>query len=506
MKGGLSSITRITIAVILGIASCKILILSIDIEVWELLVASVFFLAYMFLLNRKTTPLAFGLATFLFSATFGALIFLSQFHSIRDGADIRTNSLVSGMVIKKPERKAKTWATRISTSEGTQILAYLSEECPPSVGDSVELSCPYGMTPTYMGDNPDSAYADYRNYLFYSGISATVFSGKGQWKITKHNEHKNLINRLASLQDLMNDYYDESGFIGDEGAIIRVMTTGDKSKLGKGLRKDYSHAGVAHVLALSGFHLTIIYSILDLLFLSFVISYKWRNIARLFIILIIFAFTIIVGCPASLVRASVMCGIMMLTKILQQENSSLNSLSLTALIMLVCNPMLLFDVGFQLSFVSMLGIIVFSPILTGIMPTRQKILHKLWEMASITVACSIFTLPLITYYFGYIPLLSIVSNLSIPILATALLWLSAIWWLSFAFTDIQSIIGNCMKWISGVMNSIAGWISSMEWSVILIHSNLFGVLMEYVLLLLLVIYLPRLLHFPSAYRTNHQIL
>ena len=127
-------------------------------------------------------------------------------------------------------------------------------------------------------------------------------------------------------------------------------------------------------------------------------------------------------------------------------------------------------------------------------------------MVSITVACSIFTLPLITYYFGYIPLLSIVSNLSIPILATALLWLSAIWWLSFAFTDIQSIIGNCMKWISGVMNSIAGWISSMEWSVILIHSNLFGVLMEYVLLLLLVIYLPRLLHVPSAYRTNHQIL
>ena len=63
-----------------------------------------------------------------------------------------------------------------------------------------------------------------------------------------------------------------------------------------------------------------------------------------------------------------------------------------------------------------------------------------------------------------------------------------------------------MKWISGVMNSIAGWISSMEWSVILIHSNLFGVLMEYVLLLLLVIYLPRLLHFPSAYRTKHQIL
>lgn len=448
----------------------------------------------MFILNRRTTPLAFGLSAFIFSATFGALLFLLQFHSIRYGKVTDENTVITGKVVNAPERKAKTWAVRIQTTYGTHVQAYLSPGQIPLKGDSIELYVPYGINSTYLGDNPDTTFADYENYLFYSGVSATAFSGNGQWKITKRNEYGNLLDRLSALQVLMNEYYDESGFRGDEGAIIKAMTTGDKTQLPKELKSNYSHAGVTHVLALSGFHLTIIYTFLDLLLLSLIISYKWRNISRLFIILFISAFTIIVGCPSSLVRAAIMCGIMLLTKVLQRENSSMNSLCLAAFAMLVFNPMLLFDVGFQLSFVSMFGIIVFSPLLIDLVPVRQKILHKLWEMICITIACSMFTLPLITYYFGYIPLLSIVSNLSIPILATVLLWFSVFWWLLFAFTDIQLIIGNCMKSVSGMMNSIAGWISSMEWSVFPIRSNLFGVLMEYALLILIVLYLPRFYH------------
>ena len=180
--------------------------------------------------------------------------------------------------------------------------------------------------------------------------------------------------------------YEAQGLEGEQYAVVAAMTLGDKSALTKDVREVYAVTGAAHVLALSGLHLGIIYALLSLL----VVGRRWQMLSQLVCILGIWAFAFLVGLSASVVRSAIMLTVYALLSLGHRDKMSLNTLAFTAILMLVVSPRSLFDIGFQLSFMAVASILLWLPVFRGAFSEAYLMEHPLlkwvWSMAGVSLA------------------------------------------------------------------------------------------------------------------------
>ncbi len=466
---------------LVGVVSCTVPMLAIVMGVLVLLMCA---------LNHCRALFAFPVAVALFSLVFGSAIYLIRYDGVRHAVPMDAVT-VRGEVVETPRQKSKTVAVKVRAEGGALVLCYLTSAGRLSIGDSICAVAPYGLSPTCVLDNSDSVFAVYHSYLFYQGVSATCYVPEGAWRLTGRGGD-GVYSRLRLLQNNISERYDSAGFTGDEGAVIRAMTVGDQTEMSKSLRRQFSSAGVSHVLALSGFHLSVIYMLLDLFLISFLKPLRWGWISVLSAVLCIVAYVMIAGAPPSLVRAAVMYSIMLLTRLFNRTVLSFDSLVFSATVMLIADPLLLFSVSFQLSFLSVFGLITVSRSVYGMMQTGNMILRKIVASVSSTVICSVFTFPLVGYYFGIIPTLSIVSNLLVCLLATALMFIAAAWWLFFFSSTLQSVIGWLLMSVSSLITSITEQIASVDWATIEWHPDRLGVFLCYASLLVVWLLIRRI--------------
>ena len=173
--------------------------------------------------------------------------------------------------------------------------------------------------------------------------------------VTVHDSRLSRSKAFFLLQrDRLLQRLSDGGIEGDAYAVVAAMALGDKSALTKELKDMYSLTGASHVLALSGLHLGIIYMLLSLL----VRGRRWLMLSQLFLIISIWGFVFLVGMSMSVVRAAIMLSVYALLSLGHRDKMSVNTLAFTAIVMLMMNPMSLFDVGFQLSFMAVFSILV----------------------------------------------------------------------------------------------------------------------------------------------------
>lgn len=228
------------------------------------------------------------------------------------------------------------------------------------------------------------------------------------------------LERRAKLLDRLS----ESGVDGSAYAVVAAMALGDKSQLTTELRDAYAISGASHILALSGLHLGIIYTLLSLL-LS---RRRWQMVSQIVIIVSIWLFVFLVGLSASVVRSAVMVSIYALLSLGHRDKLSVNTLAFAAIVMLLFNPMVLFDVGFQLSFMAVLATLLFYPLLESLWSQPFLLDHRLfrwlWTMLSVSCAAQIGVAPLIAYYFGRFSCYFLLANLVVVPAAALILYLS----------------------------------------------------------------------------------
>lgn len=148
-------------------------------------------------------------------------------------------------------------------------------------------------------------------------------------------------------------------FIGEKLSILSALTLGDKTLLRKDTQEIFSDTGTSHILALSGLHLGILVSIFNFLFLRKMRRWGARVTGLVLIVGVLWLFTFLVGLPVSLVRASTMFTLMQIGVCMGRgRGATLNNLSVAALLLLIVDPLTLFDVGFQMSFIAVLSIIL----------------------------------------------------------------------------------------------------------------------------------------------------
>ena len=218
------------------------------------------------------------------------------------------------------------------------------------------------------------------------------------------------------------------GVSGDELAVLSALTIGDKEELSESIVETYSVAGASHVLALSGLHIGFISALL--LFVLSPLWIRWRFLKPflfLSVILLLWGFAFLTGLSSSVVRAVVMCSFGLLSMLIPAcRKLTLNTLGVTAFLMLLFNPVWLFDVGFQLSFSAVAAIVLLQPGLYGLLSVKNRLLRKAWGLVTVSVAAQIGTAPLVMLYFSRFSTHFLLTNLLVIPLVSLIVYAAVI--------------------------------------------------------------------------------
>lgn len=280
------------------------------------------------------------------------------------------------------------------------------------------------------------------------------------------------LNQRGILLDRLAD----SGVDGDAYAVVAAMALGDKSALTHELRDTYSVSGASHVLALSGLHLGIIYGLLWL----FLPHRRWPAVSQTIILIAMWLYVFLVGMPVSVVRSAVMLTVYGLLSIGHRNKMSVNALAFTAIVMLMWNPEWLFDIGFQLSFMAVLAILLFVPVFEGVFSAKYLQEHRMvryvWGLVAVSVSAQIGVAPLIAYYFGRLSTYFLVTNFIVLPAAYLILGFSLIVLLFPSLAYILLYIVDSLNAVLLRITTIPG--SSIDG----FHPNVLQVVLTYVII------------------------
>ena len=334
---------------------------------------------------------------------------------------------------------------------------------------------------------------DYHRYLEIHGFTGTTFVPSWKWqkdqislsglsrlertKLYFLQLRSRLLKRIFGTAAANYSLFTLHSSLYDASAVVAAMTLGDKSALTKDLKETYAITGASHILALSGLHLGIIYSLLMLLFGGrklFTIN------CSLFTILGVWAFVFLVGMPVSVVRAAVMLTVYALLSLGHREKMSVNTLAFTAIVLLMLHPLSLFDVGFQMSFMAVFSILVWMPLLMSVFPPvylqTHRVVRWFWAMVTVSVAAQIGVAPLIAYYFGRFSTYFLLTNFIVVPAATLILWLA----------PLVLLIPSCaylLLYIVGLLNTVLTRIAALpKASIEGLHPSMLQVSMIYVII------------------------
>lgn len=338
---------------------------------------------------------------------------------------------------------------------------------------------------------------DYATYLRRHGISGQAFCPAHSWQLLPESEADTLRSTLPlftrlrlvalSLRDRLIDQYVDH-VAGSGRSVITALTLGDTSEIDRPTRDAYSQTGASHVLSLSGLHLSILFGVAKLLVLDRCSRRTTRTASHLLAIAGLWAFALLAGLPVSLVRSTTMYSILCLADMSQRPNASFNSLATAAFFILLCAPMALFDVSFQLSFLSVAAILLILPLLTpepGTWLTRL-----LTSFVTLPVVAQIVVAPLVAYYFQTVPLYFLMANLVAIPASTAILVL-AIPFFIIPADPVQDCIGHTMGWTAEAMNAAMGAIASWPYAYLTFRLSTAGVVMAYATIVAATLWLVR---------------
>ena len=358
-------------------------------------------------------------------------------YEAREYNDSQEEITLIGRIIKEPDvRETNTKLTIeliearplvASSSEfsrgraSTKLLITVSRYPEYKYGDELEITGKLETPAIFDGFN-------YKNYLKKDRIYSVIYYPKVE---IRRGRTSTVFGEILEVKErLRQGIY--KAISPPQSEILGAMILGDKNRMSYDLKEKLNIAGVRHITAVSGMHIVILSNILLFLFLSLGF---WKKQAVFLSLGFIFFFIALTGFQVSSIRAGIMGSLFLTAPLFGRKSKNIRALIIAGLIMLVFNPLLLFyDVGFQLSFLAVLGIISLSPFLKPLLK---------WNVLTMTVSAYIFTLPILIYNFGRISLVALLTNvLIVPIVYPIMI-------LGFVF-GLIGLFSSSLAWILSI--------------------------------------------------------
>jgi competence protein ComEC len=325
-----------------------------------------------------------------------------------------------------------------------------------------ELMIPSAYQPIDPPYNP--AEFNYKRYLANENIHYQVYLAEPRFYVLNKNAGNRIISYSLRLRQQLVEKLKKNMHNPEAIAVASTLILGYKADLSEDVLQAYSKTGTIHVLSVSGAHVAILF-----ILLSFALSFldKFRHgklIKAVIIVLLIWYYALLTGFSPAVCRAAVMISMVIIGKTYSRHINTLNILAVSAFFLLLYNPLFIVDVGFQLSYLAVFGLIVLQPVVYNWFDIENKWSDKLWALCSVSIAAQVITFPLSAYYFHQFPVYFLVSNLFI-IIPSAIIMYAGIAYLALPTIPF---ISPALAWILEnsilLMDKVLAFIEHAPWS------------------------------------------
>jgi len=305
---------------------------------------------------------------------------------------------------------------------------------------------------------------NYKRYLQFHNIYHQGYIHATDWINTGKNEGFLIFIWSNSLRTHLLRVFKQYGITGNEFGVASALVLGYKGALEDELMRAYSSAGATHVLAVSGLHVGIIFVILNSI-LMFLDRIKYGHIIKaILLIAFLWFYAMLTGLSPSVLRAATMFSFIVIAKATKRNTNIYNTLAVSAFFLLIINPFLIMEVGFQLSYLAVIGIIYLQPKIYNWLNPHNWLLDKMWELTAVSIAAQVATFPLGLLYFHQFPNYFFISNLIVIPLATFIVYTGIILFLVSWGTILATWVAKALYWLIWAMNYCVQLIESIPYS------------------------------------------
>lgn len=367
-------------------------------------------------------------------------------------------------VYEPPSEKENTVKVLLDM-RGFKVMAYFekSEEALNlTYGDLLSFRVPIEEIPPPL--NPEEF--DYRQYLKRRGVTGRVYLKEGDWFNTGVKQG-NLIYVFAyRFRDKLLQSLQRCGVTDDEFGVGAAILLGYDESLPVQVRQNYVAAGSMHILCVSGMHVGIIY-----LLASFILGLLGKGktmalIRRIILLVLIWFYALLTGLSPSIMRATLMITFVLFGELIHRKGFALNSIAASAFMLLLMDPNNLFAIGFQLSYVAVVGIVLLQKPIYNLIYVKNKLLDRMWEITAVSLAAQIATMPFAIYYFKQFTPYFWLSNLLMTPLSFVVI-MSGMLLLMLSWVPWLNIVLGKVVWVSiHLMNESVSWIEGLPFSLV----------------------------------------
>ena len=303
---------------------------------------------------------------------------------------------------------------------------------------------------------------NYKNYLHKLGIYDQIVIQNQNYTLLK-NSTPTSYGVAAQLRSKIISSLHLANFGKEELSIIQALLLGQKNDISEATYSDYKNAGAVHILALSGLHIGILLLLLQFVLKPLEYLPKGKTIKLITTVLLLWCFAFLAGLSASIIRAVTMFSFVAYALYLNRPSNTYNILALSMFfILLIINPTLLFQAGFQMSYAAVFAIVWLYPILQKLWTPKQFIFKKIWQLLSVSLAAQIGVLPLSLFYFHQFPGLFFISNLIIVPFLGVILGIGILVIILAVFQTLPQFLSSFYNAIIATMNTLIGYIANQE--------------------------------------------
>jgi competence protein ComEC len=413
----------------------------------------------------------FGAALVIFFLASGYLLHVTGKERLSTIGESR--QLFTVRISGYPDKKSNSCSFRAkivtSSADGQQyyprgslMLYFVSDTLPThwQPGDRLVVR----ITPRPVGNNGNPCEFNYRRYLEGQGVRYLGFFRAGD--IIEYQPAGRLTLRERSLvvAQSMIRAFEKAGLAGEELGLVIALTIGDKDLIDKEQLTSFSRSGAMHIMAVSGMHVGMLS--LGLSFLLFFLRGKLKIMKVVIIITALWGFAFITGMSPSVLRATIMFTFLQAGTLMHRPSSGMNNLLASAFILTAIRPAVIFEAGFQLSYLAVAFIILYYEPLYRVIRVRKKIPDYLWQMTAVSLVAQAGTLALAVRLFNIFPLLFLVTNIVVIPISFVVLALAFLLILFSGVTPVASFFASLLGKLSRFTLDFTGMISSFDHGVV----------------------------------------
>ena len=364
-----------------------------------------------------------------------------------------TEVILEGQLVSEPEERARGWRAEMHVgavcrgdttwkTTGRILVSFGERVALGTYGDYLRIR----VVPTRPEPARNPGGFDYRRYLSLRGIQALALVRRADQVILyESREGVWWMQGIIPVRNTIKGAIDQN-LSGGPAGLLKGILLGDKRAVPSSVRDVFTRCGINHVLAVSGLHVGLIAGVV---FFGLRLFGVGRGLTACTTLVLVLVYALVTGLPPSVIRASIMAGLVILGGLSDWDTDGWNALGLAGLAGLIARPGDILDVGFQLSFVATGGILLFYRPLLLLLPQwgGRVCANWIWAPLAVSLAAQVATMPLIITYFGLLSVVGLVANLIVVPLVAAAAALGLMSVLLFPLTSTVVMWLNGANWV-----------------------------------------------------------